>query len=91
MQFNMLEAKTNLSKIVKQVETKDVDEIVLARGGKPVAKIVPYEQPPVEMRLGAGKRKYPEVLKDSAVFSFASLTADDDAIAAELIGEHDND
>jgi prevent-host-death family protein len=34
-------AKTNLSKLVKRVE--EGEEIILARGDKPVAKLVPLE------------------------------------------------
>ena len=42
---NMLEAKTNLSKLVEAVETGKEQEIILARNGKPVARIVPIEVP----------------------------------------------
>lgn len=42
---NMLEAKTNLSKLVEAVETGKETEIILARNGKPVARIVPIEVP----------------------------------------------
>jgi prevent-host-death family protein len=38
-QFNMHEAKTNLSRIVERVERGE--EIVISRAGTPVAKIVP--------------------------------------------------
>lgn len=41
--FNMLEAKTNLSKLVEAVETGKETEIILARNGRPVARIVPLE------------------------------------------------
>jgi prevent-host-death family protein len=41
-QFNIYEAKTQLSKLVERVENGD--EIVLARNGKPVAKIVPLRR-----------------------------------------------
>ncbi|MGI8817017.1 MAG: type II toxin-antitoxin system Phd/YefM family antitoxin [Pseudonocardia sp.] len=41
-QFNIYEAKTQLSKLVERVEAGD--EIVLARNGKPVAKIVPLQR-----------------------------------------------
>ena len=36
-------AKTNLSKLVKRVENGE--EIILARGDKPVARLVPLETP----------------------------------------------
>ena len=38
--FNMHEAKTHLSRLVELVEAGE--EIVLARAGRPVARIVPY-------------------------------------------------
>ena len=81
MQFNMLEAKTNLSRIVKDIEDHRVSEVILARGGKPVAKIVPYDKPPAESRLGGGKRKYPDLVSDRSILSYASLSRDDDDIA----------
>ena len=39
MQINIHEAKTNFSKLISQVESGE--EIIIARGGKPVAKLVP--------------------------------------------------
>jgi prevent-host-death family protein len=40
---NMHEAKTQLSKLVKDVAAGE--EIVIAKAGEPVAKLVPYEKP----------------------------------------------
>lgn len=40
-QFNMHDAKTNLSRLVERVEAGE--EIVIARNGKPVAKLVPVD------------------------------------------------
>ena len=42
---NMLEAKTNLSKLVEAVETGKETEIILARNGKPVARFEPSVTP----------------------------------------------
>jgi prevent-host-death family protein len=39
MQFNMHEAKTQLSRIIERVEHGE--EIVINRAGRPVAKVVP--------------------------------------------------
>lgn len=50
-QFNIYEAKTQLSKLVERVEAGD--EIVLARNGKPVAKIVPLQRRTEPRRPGA--------------------------------------
>lgn len=38
---NMLDAKTQLSKLVEAVESGAESEIVIARNGKPAAKLVP--------------------------------------------------
>lgn len=40
MRVNIHEAKTHLSRLVERAESGE--EIVIARGGKPVAKLVPY-------------------------------------------------
>ena len=55
---NMLEAKTNLSKLVEQVESGAEKEIIIARNGKPAAKLVPLnagERPKVRLGLLEGK------------------------------------
>ena len=36
---NMLDAKTNLSRLVEAVESGDESEILIARNGKPVARL----------------------------------------------------
>lgn len=37
---NMLEAKTNLSKLVESVESGSESEVIIARNGKPAARLV---------------------------------------------------
>ena len=37
---NMLDAKTNLSKLVEAVESGSESEVIIARNGKPAAKLV---------------------------------------------------
>lgn len=57
---NMLEAKTSLSRLVEAVESGAEREILIARNGKPVAKLVPLDAgAPMPIRLGllAGKYK----------------------------------
>ena len=49
--ISMFEAKTNLSKYVAEVESNKTPFIVIARNGKPVAKLVPYDQH-TEKRIG---------------------------------------
>jgi prevent-host-death family protein len=46
---NLYEAKTNLSKLVDRAAAGE--EIVIAKAGKPKAKLVPYE-PPRKKRIG---------------------------------------
>ena len=38
-QVNMHEAKTNLSRLIAEIESRDQDQIVIARNGRPVAVI----------------------------------------------------
>jgi prevent-host-death family protein len=59
---NMLEAKSNLSRLVESVESGAEDEIVIARNGKPVARLVPIAAASdVGKRLGLLQGKYPAV------------------------------
>lgn len=48
---NMHEAESRLSQLVGEVERGG--EVILARDGRPVARIVPYEAPRPERRFGA--------------------------------------
>ena len=41
---SMFEAKTNLSRYVASVVSQQEPYVVITRNGKPVAKIVPYEE-----------------------------------------------
>ena len=50
MQINVHEAKTKLSALIASVENGD--EVILARAGKPVARIVPYVKKRGGMALG---------------------------------------
>jgi prevent-host-death family protein len=52
---NMHEAKTHLSRLIQRVEAGE--EIVIGRSGKPVAKLVPYQEERVQRRPGALKGK----------------------------------
>jgi antitoxin (DNA-binding transcriptional repressor) of toxin-antitoxin stability system len=46
-------AKTSLSQLLARVEAGE--EIVLARGKQPIAKLVPFQPPPAKRRFGALK------------------------------------
>jgi prevent-host-death family protein len=64
---NILEAKTHLSRLVEQVETGAETEIVIARNGRPVARLVPLAAQPVQRRIGVAKGQFvvPESIDDS--------------------------
>lgn len=49
---NVHEAKTNYSKLLERARTGE--EIVLAKDGVPVAKMVPYEAPTPKKRVPGG-------------------------------------
>lgn len=73
---NMLDAKTHLSKLVGDVESGAVDEIVIARNGKPAAKLVPIRKAGRSgKRLGLLKGRFPAMSLDD-------FNADDRAVAA---------
>lgn len=44
---NVHEAKTNLSRLLARVEAGE--QIVIARGGKPIARLEPYNLPVVQL------------------------------------------
>ncbi len=50
--YNVLEAKTNLSRLIEAVESGREREIIIARNGKPVARLMPLHAKPVGKRLG---------------------------------------
>jgi prevent-host-death family protein len=54
-QVNVYEAKTQLSKLLAQVEAGD--EIVIARHGKPVARLVPLQRTAIPRQLGSLRGK----------------------------------
>lgn len=53
--INMLEAKTNLSRLVDAIARGAEREIVIARNGKPAARLVPMADSPVEQRIGIAR------------------------------------
>jgi prevent-host-death family protein len=52
---NIHEAKTHLSRLVDRAAAGE--EIVIARAGKPLARLVAYEPPASERQLGAWRGK----------------------------------
>ena len=57
MQVNIREAKADLSRLIRLIENKREDEIMVSKNGKPVAKIVPVNDTPVSKRIGIAKGK----------------------------------
>lgn len=55
MQVNILEAKTNLSSLVRMVESGQEEMIVIARYGRPVVKITAFNDLPASKRIGIAK------------------------------------
>ena len=53
-QMNMLEAKTSLTKLVRLLETREEDEVIICRKGEPVARLTRYEKPKSK-RIGIAK------------------------------------
>jgi prevent-host-death family protein len=49
--YNVHEAKTNLSKLLER--TANGEEIIIAKAGVPVARLVPIVAPPTERPLGS--------------------------------------
>ena len=57
-QVNMLEAKTDLSKLVKMLETGQEEVIYLARNGKAVVQMTLIQKTPASKRIGAAEGKF---------------------------------
>ncbi len=58
---NILEAKTHLSRLVESIESGAETEVVIARNGKPVARLVPLDAKPITTRLGIAEGLYPAI------------------------------
>jgi len=54
---NMLDAKTNLSRLVEAVESGDETEILIARNGKPVARLTAVKRD-VSKRIGVAEGEF---------------------------------
>jgi prevent-host-death family protein len=78
----MLEAKTNLSKLVEAVESGAETEVIIARNGRPAAKLVPLSEPPKRRLLGIAKGLFeaPE-----------NIDRDNDEIARTFYGDEDGE
>jgi len=77
IQVNILEAKTDFSKLIRLLETRKEDYITVARNGKPVARITPIHEKPASNRIGIARGKF--TVK-------GDFDADNDEIAEMLAG-----
>jgi len=77
---NMLDAKSNLSKLVDRIERGLEGEIVIARNGRPAARLVPIAAPRGDKRIGLLKGKFKAP-------SLEELDAENAAIAALFHGK----
>lgn len=78
---NMHDAKTRLSQLVEAVESGETDEIVIARNGRPVARLVPITPArKLATRIGVAK---------GAFTAPADLGAGDAEVAALFAGTAD--
>jgi prevent-host-death family protein len=75
---NMLEAKSSLSRLVDAVESGVEKEIIIARNGRPAARLVPLEAPLAGKRIGVAKGRF--VVPDT-------IDADAEEIAKLFNGE----
>ncbi|MGH8115202.1 MAG: type II toxin-antitoxin system Phd/YefM family antitoxin [Rhodanobacteraceae bacterium] len=59
---NMFQAKSDLSRLVKAIEDGQESEIIIARRGRPAAKLVPVDTFSSDQRIGiaAGKFSVPD-------------------------------
>jgi len=55
---NMLQAKTHLSRLVGAIELGQEEEIVIARNGRHVARLVPIQPVGVQQRIGVAKGQF---------------------------------
>ena len=53
--INMRQAKSSLSRLVEAIEQGKEREIVIARNGRPAAKLVPIDSVPAGKRIGVAK------------------------------------
>jgi prevent-host-death family protein len=56
MEVNIHEAKTHLSKLLERVAVGE--EVIIAKAGTPVAKLVPFDQQPRTRIFGSAKGEF---------------------------------
>ena len=58
MQVNVLEAKTDFSRLIRLLESGREEYIIVARNGRPVVKMTLLDDSPVSRRIGIAKGKF---------------------------------
>ena len=66
-QVNVFQAKTDLSKLIRKLEKKEEQEIVIARNGTPIAVLTLYKPKQTSRRIGKfnGKFEIPDDIDES--------------------------
>jgi prevent-host-death family protein len=77
---NLREAKSNLSRLVEAVEYGHETEIVIARNGRPAARLTASEAPVAAQRIGVAKGLFtvPDTI-DADATAIAALFSRSDA------------
>lgn len=81
VRVNVLDAQTNLSRLVEKIETGAETEIIISRNGIPVARLVGLRDKHSPLRLGLAEGRYPDMDFDE----FQSM----DAEVADLVLKSD--
>jgi len=77
LSVNMLQAKSTLSRLVESIENGSEEEVIIARNGRPAAKLVPVEDMVLGHRIGVAKGRF---------VAPADIDVSNDQIAALFIG-----
>jgi prevent-host-death family protein len=56
--INLFQAKTHLSKLIDQIASGKETEFIIARNGKPVARVVPIAPADTTRRIGIAKGEF---------------------------------
>jgi antitoxin (DNA-binding transcriptional repressor) of toxin-antitoxin stability system len=58
MVVNVFEAKTQLSRLLRLIEMGRESSVIIARNGRPIARIVPLKSSPVSRRIGVARGRF---------------------------------
>ena len=80
--MNVLEAKTNFSKLLAMLENREEDEIIICKNNKEIAKITLIPQVDVSKRIGIAKGLlvYPDDINEMDDEIVAMFEGDDNDI-----------